>query len=114
MSKLIQTLTTKDSFTANDAITHSTSLNAVLDLFFIAGASRTMEESVIANMLTKAYAESKLLTLKVIFWAGDIRGGQGERRFLRIALKWLETYHNSVLEQLLQFVPEFNRWDSLF
>lgn len=113
-SKLIQTLTTKDSFTANGAITHSTSLNAVLDLFFIAGASRTMEESAIQNMLTKAYSENKFLTLKVIFWAGDIRGGQGERRFLRIALKWLETYHNSVLEQLLQFVPEFNRWDSLF
>lgn len=114
MSKLIQALSTKNSFTANSAITHSTSLNAVLDLFFIAGASRTMEESVIQNMLTKAYAENKFLTLKVIFWAGDIRGGQGERRFLRIALKWLETYHNSVLEQLLQFVPEFNRWDSLF
>lgn len=114
MSKLIQALTTKDSFTANGGITHSTSLNAVLDLFFIAGASRTMDESTIANMLAKAYAESKLLTLKVIFWAGDIRGGQGERRFLRIALKWLETYHNSVLEQLLHFVPEFNRWDSLF
>lgn len=114
MSKLIQALSTKDSFTANGAITHSTSLNTVLDLFFIAGASRTMEESVIQNMLTKAYAENKFLTLKVIFWAGDIRGGQGERRFLRIALKWLETYHNSVLEQLLQFVPEFNRWDSLF
>ncbi len=113
-SKLIQALTTKDSFTANGAVTHSTSLNAVLDLFFIAGASRTIEESVIQNMLTKAYAENKFLTLKVIFWAGDIRGGQGERRFLRIALKWLETYHNSVLEQLLQFVPEFNRWDSLF
>jgi AraC-like DNA-binding protein len=114
MSKLIQALSTKDSFTANGAITHSTSLNAVLDLFFIAGASRTMEESVIQNMLVKAYAENKFLTLKVIFWAGDIRGGQGERRFLRIALKWLETYHNSVLEQLLHFVPEFNRWDSLF
>jgi len=113
-SKLIQALTTKNSFTANGAITHSTSLNAVLDLFFIAGASRTMEESAIQNMLTKAYSENKFLTLKVIFWAGDIRGGQGERRFLRIALKWLETYHNSVLEQLLQFVPEFNRWDSLF
>lgn len=114
MSKLIQALSTKDSFTANGAITHSTSLNAVLDLFFIAGASRTMEESAIQNMLTKAYAEDKFLTLKLIFWAGDIRSGQGERRFLRIALKWLETYHNSVLEQLLQFVPEFNRWDSLF
>jgi len=113
-SKLIQALSTKDSFTANGAVTHSTSLNAVLDLFFIAGASRTMEESSIQNMLTKAYTENKLLTLKVIFWAGDIRGGQGERRFLRIALKWLETYHNSVLEQLLHFVPEFNRWDSLF
>lgn len=113
-SKLIQALSTKNTFTNNNAITNSTSLNAVLDLFFIAGASRTMDEQSICNMLTKAYEENPRLTLKVIFWAGDIRNGQGERRFFRIALKWLETYHLSVLENLLYLVPEFNRWDSLF
>ena len=113
-SKLIQALSTKNTFTNNGAITNSTSLNAVLDLFFIAGASRTMDEQSICNMLVKAYEENQVLTLKVIFWAGDIRNGQGERRFFRIALKWLETYHSRVLEKLLHFVPEFNRWDSLF
>lgn len=113
-SKLIQALSTKNTFTNNGAITNSTSLNAVLDLFFIAGASRTMDEQSISNMLVKAYEENQVLTLKVIFWAGDIRNGQGERRFFRIALKWLETYHSRVLEKLLHFVPEFNRWDSLF
>jgi hypothetical protein len=113
-SKIIQALSTKNTFTNNGAITNSTSLNAVLDLFFIAGASRTMDEQSICNMLVKAYSENQALTLKVIFWAGDIRNGQGERRFFRIALKWLETYHLSVLENLLHLVPEFNRWDSLF
>jgi len=113
-SKLIQALSTKDTFTNNGAITNSTSLSSVLDLFFIAGASRTMDEQSICNMLTKAYDENPTLTLKVIFWAGDIRGGQGERRFFRLALKWLEAYHSSVLENILHLVPEFNRWDSLF
>lgn len=113
-SKLIQALTTKDSFTNNGAVTNSTSLNSVLDLFFIAGASRTMDEQSIFNMLSKAFAENEILTLKVIFWAGDIREGQGERRFFRTALKWLYVYHSNILEKLLELVPEFNRWDSLF
>ena len=113
-SKLIQALSTKNTFTNNGAITNSTSLNAVLDLFFIAGASRTMDEQSICNMLVKAYEENQVLTLKVIFWAGDIRNGQGERRFFRIALKWLETYHVSALHGFLHLVPFFNRWDSLF
>ena len=113
-SKLIQALSTKNTFTNNGAITNSTSLNAVLDLFFIAGASRTMDEQSICNMLVKAYDENPVLTLKVIFWAGDIRNGQGERRFFRIALGWLELYHPGDLDELLPLVPEFNRWDSLF
>lgn len=114
-SKLVQALTTKNTFTINGAVTNSTSLNAVLDLFFIAGASRKMDEQSIFNMLSKAYDENKLLTLKVIFWAGDIRGGAGERRFFRIALKWIFTYHCELLtDKILKLIPEFNRWDSLF
>lgn len=113
-STLVNVTRQKDSLTANGAVTNSTSLNNVLDLFFIAGASRQMPETDILKMLAKSWAEDQLLTLKVIFWAGDVREGQGERRFFRIALKWLEDKYEKTLQKNLKLVPEFNRWDSLF
>lgn len=113
-SKLVNVTRQKDSRTYNGAVTHSTSLNNVVDLFFIAGASRNIGEQEIVTMLERSAAEDLGLTLKVIFWAGDIRGGAGERRFLRIALSWLEQRWPSVLEGNLINVPYYNRWDSLF
>lgn len=113
-NKLLQAMKTKDSLTDNGAVTNSTSLNSVLDLFFIAGASRKMSEDVIFNMITKAWKENSNLTLRLIFWAGDVRQGAGERRFFRIALKWLSKYNPKALINNIEFVPVFNRWDSLF
>jgi hypothetical protein len=113
-SKLINQARQNDTLTDNGAVTNSTSLNSVVDLFFIAGASRTMPEADIHNMLAKSWAEDSLLTLKTIFWASDVRGGAGERRFCRIALKWLEERYTNALVKNLPLVPHFNRWDSLF
>ena len=115
-SSLIDAARTHDTFTDNGAITHSTSLNNVVDLFFIAGASRTMPERDIEKMLTKAWTVDPLLTLKVIFWAGNIRGGAGERRFFKTALNWMQYDKETLkgLEKNIVLVPHFNRWDSLF
>jgi hypothetical protein len=113
-SKLINVTRQKDALTANAAVTNSTSLHGVVDLFFIAGAARTMSVAEIESMLERAWAENNLLTLKCIFWAGDIRGGAGERRFFRVALTWLEKYYKNTLIQNLKEIPHFNRWDSLF
>lgn len=113
-STLVNATRQKNALTDNGAVTNSTSLNSVVDLFFIAGASRTMSEADIKSMLSKSWAEDALSTLKVIFWASDVREGQGERRFFRIALSWLEEKHKKTLEKNLKLVPEFSRWDSLF
>jgi UDP-N-acetylmuramate--alanine ligase len=51
MSNLINALRQKDAYTANGALTNSTSLNAVVDMFFLAGASRRMSEQEIRNGL---------------------------------------------------------------
>ena len=111
---LINAARQNDTRTYNDAVTSSTSLNSVVDLFFVSGASRTMPETDIYSMLQAAWVENPLLTLKLIFWAGDIRGGQGERRFFRVALRWLDEKYPDTLGINLALVPEFNRWDSLF
>lgn len=113
-SALVKATKTKDTVTDNGAVTNSTSLNSVLDLFFIAGASRTMDEKSIVAMLSRSWAEDKALTLKIIFWAGDVREGQGERRFFRIATSWLEKNHEKSLVKNLKYIPEYTRWDNLF
>lgn len=114
MSNLFNAMQTKDSLTENGAITNSTTLNNVLDLFFICGACRKLSEEEIEIKLQKAWVEDKLQTLKLIFFASDIREGLGERRFTKIALKWLEKNYKETLEKVIYLVPEYNRWDSLF
>ncbi len=71
MSNLINAMRQKDAFTANGALTNSTSLNAVVDMFFLAGASRRMSEQEIINVFVKAYNEDPNLAVKCLFWALD-------------------------------------------
>lgn len=104
----------KDAITANGAVTHSTSQNFLLDLFFLAGASREIPENQIITLLQKSWSQDPILTLKLIFWAGDIREGAGERRFFRVALTFLDKHYPDVLQKVIGFVPFYNRWDSLF
>ena len=115
-SKLIESLQSHDVFTQNGAATHSTSNNNLVDLFFLAGAAREISEPDIIKLLEKSFAQDQLLTLKLIFWAGDIRAGAGERRFFRLAIKWLETHYPEILIKniIAGNVEFFNRWDSLF
>lgn len=120
MSKLANAWRTNDAKTANGAVTHSTSNNSVLDMFFLAGASRNMSVSEIQELFIKAYNENKELALKCLFYARDVREGAGERRFFRICFKYL--YEHNLLSKadklialkLLPFIPEFGRWDDLF
>lgn len=114
MNRFLEVMTEKDAHTHNGALTNSTSHNACLDLFFLAGACRNESEKNIINKLVQSYSEDRVKTLKIIFWAGDIRQGAGERRFLKLALNWLKNNHKEDLEQYLSYVPEFSRWDVLF
>lgn len=114
MNRLLESMTEKDTYTANGAVTNSTSHNACLDLFFLAGACRNESEQNIINKLVCAYDEDRVKCLKIIFWAGDIRQGAGERRFFKLALKWLNEFHQEDLVKYLSYVPEFSRWDVLF
>ena len=110
----VEMMKEKDAYTANGAVTNSTSHNFNLDLFFIAGACRNESEQNIINLLVKSYDYDRLTTLKIIFWAGDIRQGAGERRFFKLALKWLSENHPEDIQNNLDLIPEFSRWDVIF
>ena len=110
----VEMMTEKDTYTNNGAVTNSTSHNYCVDLFFLAGACRKESVENIEKTLTKSYVEDRLKTLKIIFWAGDIRQGAGERRFFKLALNWLSKNYPNDIQNNLQLIPEFSRWDVIF
>ena len=114
MSRLVNATRQNDSLTANGAITHSTSLNFCLDLFFLAGASRRMMESDIILAFDRARAENKNLAYKILFWARDARGGAGEKRFFQIVMEHISKIDAYDYDQLAIYIPEFGYWKDVF
>ena len=85
--KLTEALKMESTTTENGMTTNTTSLNYNVDLFFMAGAMRAADEDKIISLVSKAWNEDPTICLKILFWTRDIRGGAGERRFFRIAIK---------------------------
>ena len=110
--KMTNTNTTKR--TENGAFAYSTTQNALLDLFAQIGALRPRSESEIRQKFAEAFQIDNALATKMLFYAGNIRGGLGERRTFRICLKWLAQNHTDIVKQNIANIPHFNRWDSLF
>jgi len=116
MSRLINATRTKDARTTNLALTHSTTLSNVVDMFFLAGASRTMPDRDIITLFERARAEDETLAFKCLFWARDIRHGAGERRFFRVLWSYLREFSNDFewFHELEQLIPEYGRWDDVW
>ena len=101
------------TYTENGALTHSTSGSFCLDLFFRAGAMRNASEQEIASIVTRSFVEDATKTLKIIFFARDVRGGLGERRFFRIAMRILTTIASETVARNIPYFPEYGRFDDL-
>lgn len=116
MSNLLNAMRQHDSQTANGAVTHSTSLNAVVDMFFSAGASRKMDEKAMINIFVKAFDQDPILAIKCLFWSRDVRGGAGERRFFQVVMKSLikNFPYPELVDQLMINVPEYGYWKDVF
>ena len=107
-----QTATRK--LTENGAQAYSTTNNPVLDLFAEIGSLRPRTEEEIILKFSEAFAYDRALATKMFFYAGNIRGGLGERRTFRIILKYLANTYPSVVLDNIHLIPHFNRWDSMF
>lgn len=99
--------------TENGAVTYNAHNDPVLSVFGHGGALRGQEERRILNFINDALNTDFNLALRAIFHIGDIRGGQGERQFMRYAVKQLATlYPNKVnATQLLLAIEEYSRFD---
>lgn len=100
-----------DSSTNKGAVTHSTSSNFLVDLFFALGAMRSATKEHIIDVFSKAYYTNPNMTMKCLFYARDIRGGQGERQFFRICLEWLAANAPAHLTLNCSFIPFYGRYD---
>lgn len=105
---------TNYGYTENGGIKHNSTLNKVLDMFAMGGSMRSRSDDDIINMFKSAYEEDATLALRCLFYLRDVRGGQGERRFFRVCLKWLAFENEAEVENLIRLVREYGRWDDLF
>ena len=110
---LVNALRQGDMKTENGMTTNSTSLNACVDLFYTIGAARRMDEKKLNQLFLAAFLENSDLTMKILFWARDVRGGAGERRAFRTIIKNVAKGSPKTLVHNIKHIPEFGRWDDL-
>ena len=108
----LQSQGTKTARTENGAVTHSTTTNAVLDFFALAGAKRNDIPGA-KTLFRKAFQEDRQLAIRALFYLRDIRGGQGERTLFRELFKELTRLDLGAAEKVIGFVPEYGRWDDV-
>lgn len=101
-------------YTENGAVKHFTTHSDLLDMYAMGGAYRNRSDDDVILMFRKAYQENPVYALKCLFYLRDVRGGQGERRFFRVAMRDLAINNKSVAERLIEHIPEFGRWDDLY
>ena len=100
--------------TENGALAHRTTNSAVYDLFAMGAAYRSRSDEDCILLFKNAFEENEALALKCLFYIRDCRGGQGERRFFRVCMKWLAENHADRIKDLVQYLPEYGRYDDLF
>ncbi len=98
--------------TLNGAKAYKSTLNKCLDLFGKIAACRNDVKQA-QKLFANAYAENPETATRILFWARDIRGGQGEREVFRNLFKYLVEENGEIGAKLVSLVPLYGRWDDL-
>lgn len=70
---------------------------------------------IVSFFFEKAINENPLYALRCLFYLRDVRGGgQGERRFFRVCLRWLADNHSEFVCNNLNLIAEYGRWDDYY
>ena len=113
MSAITNELNNETKLTENGAVGYRTTGQKLLDLNFGVASMRSASEQTIINKFMDAYFENPVLAVKWLFYVRDVREGLGERRFFRTVFPWLSHNHTDVARSVLDFIPEFGRYDDL-
>lgn len=105
---------TNEKETENGAFALKSTRSNLIDLFGTIGAMRNRSENDIVNAFIKAYSDDRLLAMKMLFYARDIREGLGERDISRVIYKYLANNHLEDMKINLKLIAEYGRWDDLY
>lgn len=100
--------------TANGAHATNTTNNSLVDLFGTIGALRTRSSNEVERLFGAAFAEDKLLAMKMSFYARNIRGGLGERQTPRVIWNFIARANPELMKKNLENVFKFGRFDDLY
>lgn len=100
--------------TENGALAHKSTGSAVYDMFAMGAAYRSRSDADCILLFKNAFEEDETLALKCLFYIRDCRGGQGERRFFRVCMRWLAENYPERAAALAEYVPEYGRYDDWF
>ena len=116
MNSLSRTMNEEFNYamTENGALAYRTTGKALLDLNFAVASLRSASPVDIANRFEKAFFEDKVVAMKWLFYARDIRGGLGERRLFRTVFGNMASTNPEYVAPLIRLVPEYGRWDDLW
>ncbi len=101
------------SVTENGAVGYRTTGKALLDINFALSSLRNASDEEVIRAFAKTFFENKFLATLWLFYAGDVRGGLGERRLFRLGLLFLSQTEPKLTQKLLPLVAEYTRWDNL-
>lgn len=93
------------AFTNNDGLTEASSRNELLDLFY--GLKDHLGRKAAQELTLAAWKVSPLDTLKLVFYALDVREGKSINLVALYALQALWPAHPKTVLAALQHVPQF-------
>ncbi len=102
------------SITENGAVGYRSTGKSLLDINFAVASLRSATEQQIIQKFRQAFYEDKLLAMKWLFYARDVRGGLGERRLFRTAILWAANECPDIVKAVLPLIPEYGRYDDMW
>jgi hypothetical protein len=99
--------------TENGDKAYRSTRNACLDFFGLCGVRKFDATNLIARFNT-AFLEDEELTLRIMFYLRDVRGGQGTRANFRTLLTRLADINPEFTATLIPLIPKYGRWDDMF
>ena len=100
--------------TENGADARFSTGSKVLDMYGTIGALRQRDEAEIVDKFKASWIENPLLTLKMAFYARNVRGGLGERDTARTCLHWVAKNYPETMIKNFENVIKFGRADDLY
>lgn len=114
MNAIQNTINDEKSVTENGAVGYRTTGKELLDLNFSVASLRSMSDEEVVQRFKKAFCEDKILAMKWLFFARDVRQGLGERRLFRVVLADLVKSNPEMVIPVINLIPEYGRYDDLW